>query len=54
VENGEIVGQLKGAMAAGNAYELLNQVVDLENELHDGFMGRVPAILFHNVNVAVK
>ncbi|MDD2717109.1 MAG: metallopeptidase TldD-related protein [Candidatus Wallbacteria bacterium] len=47
VKNGKIVGHVKDAMVTGNIYEMFNNVLEVENELHD----RNPAILFDQVNV---
>ena len=52
VENGEIVGRLKDAMVAGNAYETLREVVAVGKDVTTGFGGQVPAILCDNVSVA--
>jgi PmbA protein len=55
VENGEIVGQVKNAMAAGNIYQTLNNVVDIGDTLYSTWFGAwVPAIVFDNVSVAAK
>jgi PmbA protein len=55
VENGEIVGRLKGAMVAGNIYESLKHVVDIgDTQHHSSFGGWLPAILLDNVSVATK
>ena len=54
VEKGEIRGRIKDAMVAGNIYETMRQVVDIENTIHPASTGYYPAILFDNVNVATK
>ncbi|MEO0114418.1 MAG: TldD/PmbA family protein [candidate division WOR-3 bacterium] len=60
VENGEIVGQVKDAMVAGNIYEVMNNVVEIEDTLYPSFtgmastLGSLPAILFADVSVAMK
>ena len=51
VENGEIVGRVKEAMVAGNAYETLNEVIAVGREVTTGYGGRMPAILCDNVSV---
>ncbi len=54
VEKGEIVGHVKDVMAAGNIYDTLEKVVEIENTLHPCFGGNFPAILFDNVNITTK
>ena len=54
VENGEIVGRVKDAMAAGNIFDTLNHIIDLEDTLHPASGGMFPAILFDGVSVATK
>jgi PmbA protein len=54
VEKGEIAGHIKDAMVAGNIYDTLKTVVEIENTLHPSHGGNYPAILFDNVNVTVK
>ena len=55
VENGEIKGRVKDGMAAGNVYEILMNVVYVENTLHDSITGgKYPAILIDNVSIAAK
>jgi len=54
VEGGEIAGHVKDAMAAGNIYETLRNVISIENKQHHGLGGRFPAILVDDVNVATK
>jgi PmbA protein len=54
VEGGEIAGHVKDAMVAGNIYETLKHVIAIENTHHAGPVGRYPAILFDDVNVATK
>ena len=54
VEGGEIIGSLEEAMAAGNIYEALQNVVDLEDRLHPAPEGYYPALLLDDVNVAIK
>jgi PmbA protein len=54
VENGEVAGQVKDAMVAGNVYETMTNVVAVGDKAHDSPMGRFPAVLFDNVSVATK
>lgn len=54
VEKGEIIGRIKDAMVAGNIYETMQQVIDIENMVHPASTGYYPAILFDNVSVATK
>jgi PmbA protein len=54
VEKGEIVGRAKDVMVAGNIYDALNKVIALEDTLHRGGDGWVPAVLCDGVNVSVK
>jgi PmbA protein len=51
VEKGEIVGRVKDAMAAGNIYENLKEVVSLEDTAHPTYGGTFPALLLNEVNV---
>jgi PmbA protein len=53
VEKGEILGQVKDAMAAGNIYETLKEVVALEDKAHPTYGGTFPALLLDQVNVAM-
>ena len=52
VENGEIVGRVKNTMVAGNVYDFMKNIEEVENELHTAFGGKAPAILFNDMNVA--
>lgn len=55
VEDGRIVGRVKDGMIAGNAYEVLRNVVSVENRLNQSVMGgRYPSILLDDVSVAAK
>ena len=54
VENGEIVGRAKDVMVAGNIYETLKDIIALEDTLHRGSGGWMPAILCDNVSVSAK
>jgi PmbA protein len=53
VEKGEIQGRVKDAMAAGNIYETLKEVVALEDMAHPTYGGTFPALLLEQVNVAL-
>ncbi len=54
VENGEIIGYVKDAMVAGNIYEVMKNVVSIENRTYLSGMGVFPSVIFDNVSVAVK
>ena len=54
VENGEIVGRVKDAMVAGNVFDTMNHIIELEDTLHPASGGMFPAILFDGVSVATK
>ena len=54
VESGRIVGHIKDAMIAGNVFETMKRVAEIENKQHPGSGGMFPAILFEDVSVAVK
>jgi PmbA protein len=55
VENGEILGRVKGTMVAGNIYETLKNVVAIGDTLyHANFGGWVPPLLLDKVSVATK
>lgn len=54
VEDGEIIGNVKDVMVAGNIYDVLRDVVAIENTLHLASGGNFPAILFDNISVTVK
>ena len=54
VENGEIQGQVKDSMVAGNIYETMKNVIAVENRRYPTQMGVFPAVLFDDVNVATK
>lgn len=54
VDNGEIKGQVKDAMVAGNVYETMKNVIAVENANYPAYMGRFPAILFGDVSVATR
>lgn len=54
VENGEIVGHIKDAMVAGNIYDVMKNVIGIEDRVYPSFMGTFPSILFDNVNFAIK
>jgi PmbA protein len=54
VENGNVVGHIKDAMAAGNIYETLTNIIDVENKTYISHGGNCPSILFNEVNVIIK
>jgi PmbA protein len=54
VEKGEIIGQVKDAMAAGNIYHTLKNIVAIEDALCPASGGNFPSLLFDNINVTVK
>ncbi len=54
VENGEIAGNVKDAMAAGNIYDTLKNIAGMEDIAHNCYGGRLPAVLFADVSVTVK
>ena len=53
VEKGEVVGQVKDAMVAGNIYQALQNVVDLEHLVHPCLDGNYPSLLLDDVSVAI-
>jgi PmbA protein len=54
VERGEIVGHVKDAMIAGNIFEVMKEVVDLEDTAHPASNGTFPSVLFEGVKVATR
>ena len=54
VEKGEIMGYVKDAMVAGNIFDTMNHILQVEDTLHPASGGMFPAILFDEVNVATK
>ncbi|MFP3897962.1 MAG: TldD/PmbA family protein [Dehalococcoidia bacterium] len=54
VEKGEIVGNVKDAMVAGNIYEVMKNVLAIEDTIYPAMGGTFPAILFDSVSVATK
>lgn len=56
VENGEIRGRVKDAMVSGNIYNVLKNVISIENKVYNtAFFGlRVPAILLDEVNISTQ
>ncbi|MEW6585715.1 MAG: TldD/PmbA family protein [Nitrospirota bacterium] len=54
VEKGEIAGNVKDVMAAGNVYGTLKQIIAIENLLHPGHGGNFPALLLDTVSVTIK
>ncbi len=53
VEAGEIRGVLEESMVAGNIYEVLQNVVDLEDRVYPAAEGYYPALLLDDVSVAI-
>lgn len=53
VENGEIVGHVKGTMVSGNIYDTMKNVIAVEDTYHPDYMGTFPAILFDDVSLTV-
>lgn len=53
VENGEIIGRVKNTMIAGNIYDVMKNVIEVEDRLHPAFMSgkALPAILFDGIMV---
>ncbi len=53
VENGEIIGRAKNTMIAGNIYDVMKNVIEVENKLHPTYIvGKaLPAILFDDITV---
>ncbi len=54
VEKGEIIGHVKDVMIAGNIYNTLKEIVEIEDTLHPCYGGNFPAMLFDNLNVIFK
>lgn len=54
VEDGKIKGRVLDAMVSGNIYEVMNNVVAIEEKIHPSYLGYYPSILFDNVSVATK
>jgi PmbA protein len=54
VENGVIRGRVNEAMIAGNIYDLLKEIVAIEDTVYPTFSGTYPSILFDNVRVATR
>jgi PmbA protein len=54
IEKGEIIGNVKDVMIAGNIYDTLQHVLAIENTLHPSPGGNFPAILLDNMNVTLK
>ncbi|MCS7259143.1 MAG: TldD/PmbA family protein [candidate division WOR-3 bacterium] len=54
VENGEIVGQVKDVMVAGNIYEIYKNVIEVSKDTYPSSSGVMPGILFDYVTVATK
>ncbi|MEO0131726.1 MAG: metallopeptidase TldD-related protein [candidate division WOR-3 bacterium] len=54
VEKGEIIGQVKDVMVAGNIYELFKNVLEVSKDTYLSYSGVMPGILFEQVTVATK
>lgn len=54
IEKGEITGNVKDVMIAGNIYDTLNNIDAIEDTLYPSFGGIFPALLFDNINVTIK
>jgi len=54
VEKGKIKGRIKNAMVAGNVYDIMKNVITIENTVRPAFGGTFPSVLFDNVNVATN
>ena len=54
VENGEITGHVKDAMAAGNVYDTFNRIAGIEDTAHFSLGGRYPSMLFDDVSITSK
>lgn len=54
VENGEIAGNVKDAMAAGNIYDTFKNIAGMEDIAHNCYGGRLPAIVFGDVSVTAN
>uniref|UniRef100_A0A7V3RIB3 TldD/PmbA family protein n=1 Tax=candidate division WOR-3 bacterium TaxID=2052148 RepID=A0A7V3RIB3_UNCW3 len=53
VEGGEITGRVKNTMIAGNIYDAMKNVIEIENKLHPVILSgtALPAILFDGITV---
>jgi PmbA protein len=56
IEKGKIVGRVKDCMIAGNTFDALNDIREIENEAHwlSGGSRKYPAILFNKMSVVGK
>ncbi|MBD3370097.1 hypothetical protein GF402_07030 [Candidatus Fermentibacteria bacterium] len=55
VENGEIKGRVRDGMVAGNIYDMLQNVVAVEDRVHDTYgYWRFPCVLIDSVRVSAK
>ncbi len=54
IKDGKIAGRLKDAMVAGNIYEVMQNIVGIEDRVYPGMAGYFPAMLFDNVSVASR
>jgi PmbA protein len=54
IEKGEITGNVKDVMIAGNIYDTMQHIIAVENRLHPSSGGNFPALLAENVHVTIK
>jgi PmbA protein len=54
VENGEISGHVKNTMVAGNIYDILKRVVEIEKSIPYSYAGSRPAVLLDDISVTMK
>ncbi len=54
VEDGKIKGRVLDAMVSGNIYEVMKNILAIENKVYPSYLGYYPSILFDNVSVAIK
>ncbi len=54
IENGEIIGSVRGAMVSGNIYNLLKNVLFVSKEQKTIFNMYLPYIAFRDVNIITK
>ncbi len=54
VKNGEIIGRVKDGMVAGNVYDMLSNVLGVEDRIHDKNGRPHPCVLFDDVAVSAK
>jgi PmbA protein len=54
IENGEIAGHVKNTMVAGNIYDILKRVVEIEKGIPYSYAGSRPAVLLDDISVTMK